>query len=131
MDIAKLKVRTAAEAGSEMALLSPFDGTETGACLTVLGYDARVVQDAEDAVRKSFMGKKGGTVDGMSDAMRLARICAAVTGWSNFEFNGKAAKFSPDRFRDLMLDPDFSWIGDQVEIHGRQRGNFMPSALKG
>lgn len=131
MDLAALKVVSAAEVGSELVLLNPFTGDETDLVLTVLGYDAATVQDAEDRAKKEFMSKPKGGLDEMQGKTRLARVCAAIVDWRGLSSDGKELAYSKENVREIISDPEFAWIADQVEAFAMRRANFMPSELKG
>lgn len=132
MDLAQLGVVSASEAGADMPLLNPFTGAATGATLRVLGYDAEEVVAAVRAADRDLQ-KQGKDIDiaKAMDARRLARVCAAVTGWDNFTWDGEEPEFSKARLTEIVAQPDYSWIADQVEEFGKSRANFTPASLKG
>lgn len=129
MDISTLGVVDAANKPGKMPLLNPFNGEETGATFHVLGYDSEPVIEAgrEFDRAQASRGQSGGA----SEIMRRRRIAlalAAVTGWDDFVFGGEKVKFTKAKAQEIMEQPNFGWIVDQVQRFGGDRANFSPAA---
>ena len=130
MDIAGLKLVSAAENGADMDLLSPFDGESTGATLQVLGFDAPSMIAAARDFDREQAGKKDAEADEMMRLRRAHLTLAAVTGWVGFGVGEDETKFTASKAREIFMDPEYQWICEQVCRFGSARRNFMPKPKK-
>lgn len=126
MDISALKIVSASREGADMPLLNPFDGSETGAVFQVMGFDAPEIVAALRAFdRDEAKRPDRAEPDDVLARRRVAVCSAAVIGWTGFEFDGPQ-EYNSDLCREIMSNPEFAWIVDQVHRFGGHRRNFMP-----
>ncbi|MGB1388672.1 MAG: hypothetical protein ACPG61_07270 [Paracoccaceae bacterium] len=127
MNLSDMKVVSAAKAGAEMPLLSPFNGEPTGAFLIVEGFDSpAMIKAARDYDREAASNPASKDTD---EALRLRRAhlgASALKGWRNFEWDGKALEFTPEKAMEICMDPEYQWITEQVVRFGGSRRNFTP-----
>jgi hypothetical protein len=56
---------------------------------------------------------------------RLDKTITCLNGWRNFGFEGQDLPFSADKAREILSNPKFSWILEQIESYMSDRENFI------
>lgn len=122
MDLGGLDLRSVP--GAEMELLHPGTGEATGVFLTVSSYDSEAVEAAARAVAQH--GMKGRKTDA-PDFMRRRRVAMAQAAVTDVR-GGTGSTKTAEAVRDLMAQPGFVWIVEQVEAFAGDRASFFKSA---
>lgn len=134
MDLTKFDVKRAADKGAFLHLKNPFtdepmfceDG-KTPFGLTVLGRDAKVLQDIVSACRKLL-------ADGEIDETELGirTTAAAIIGWSDeMEIEGEPFPYNAENARRLIEDERTDWIAEQLIPFYVRRRNYASNADAG
>lgn len=127
-DLGALDTRRFMEAGRELALRHPGDGSVLAAVLQVRGYDSDAYQsklDEQQQRRLERLPTHRVTVDEMR-AEALEQSAALVAGWKNVDLDGQPFEYSPANAVTLLRR--FPWIREQVEVAAAERGKFLPAA---
>jgi hypothetical protein len=95
----------------------------------VVGFDAEVVVQAGrdfDRAEAETPPKERKTEPMLRRQIALA--IAGTTGWSNLSMGKTDMPFSPARCAEILNDPNYVWIVQQVYDHGAKRRHFFPRA---
>lgn len=134
MDISDIRPVTSASKGAWMTLKHPATYEPLTAQILVLGYDAPEVVQAQREKTRELREEKGNSddVDPMDVILELkkTRVSTAIQEFKDFGWNGSPAVATEKFIKELVDDPDFLWIVDQVEIFGNERANFMKASPK-
>lgn len=131
MDLTRYDVKSAAEKGADLHLKNPFDNEplmdgDKPVTITVLGRDAKAVQDArKEAEKRHAKGDIDETERG------LLPLVASVVGWSGIEFDGKALDCTPENVRKVLTDPRTDWIAEQIIPFTLSRRNYSGNIASG
>ena len=142
MDLQNLDIVAAASEASDMPLLNPHTFEETGIVLQVLGYDSDPVVAAGRKFGQWAMSRRSKlSPDQLIRKKSVMLAKAAVVGLGKrapekegeepldsepLVMKGKEIKVPSKEFNELLEDPGFIWIAQQVERHGDDRGNYSP-----
>jgi len=122
LDLKKMNVAEAAEAGSEFELLLPKSNLPTGAFIKVRGPEAKVVRDharrnyAEMEARNSMARKRGKEPEQITleeaETMAINSAVVRVISWRGIAEDGKDIPFTEENARDVFRK--HPWIREQV-----------------
>lgn len=131
---------TPAEAGTAVELEDPFSGDlilgDDGKPWTIYvrGEDSKTVRAVisrqhDRRTEKLWKGKK--YTDSVSaDNDQTEKMVAATISWSGLVMDGAPYEFSIVNARALYGNPEYSWIGEQVQKAMLDRQRFFTSASK-
>lgn len=134
LDLAKLNVAEAAEAGYKMQLVHPVTREPfKGVYITVRGDDSKTVQGwirgivTRRQMEEAAARRRGKEAEPMTiaEAEEQAAEGAAkrIIGWENIGRDGKLIEFSFEAAKSLCAENP--WIRDQVLEASKDLGNFV------
>jgi len=107
---------------SKMELIHPVAGA-SGVYLELIGQDSMPFRNKSKQLMKQRLAKgKDDAIDVdqlEKDNAELAAAC--IVGWDQETFG----PFSAEQSRAFMMDPELSWVREQVEVFVRERTNFF------
>ena len=125
MDIGGLDLRATASVGAEMVLRHPGTGDDLGVRLKVQGYDSEAVEAAAREVSREAMKAK--TREDPDVLIRRRRVAQARASLMGVE-GATGETTTVDQYRELMGQPGFIWIIEQIEAFAGDRASFFKSA---
>lgn len=107
--------------GTRMYIVDPGSGEETEAYFDVIGQDSKEYRQAVNAVVKARQEK--GSEPTFEDVQNenVELLATTVVGWNNDVFG----EFSKQGVKDLLADPAFSAIREQLDDFTENRKNFF------
>lgn len=130
MDVSQFDVARAAETPRPLPIMAP-NGEPTDIVLQVLGYDNASVVEAVRALDRDSMVARGKVdMSAYREDRKRARVKAALVGWENLGIGEEETEFSAAAVDQLLGNPGFSWIIDQVEDFAGNRANLFPEPPK-
>lgn len=131
MDLAKLDVTSAANAGATLTLRHPATGDDMETTITLAGRDSATWKEAERkyADRRLAQMQRNGKMGNITTAEveeRGLKLLAAVTlDWTGVELDGKPVACTKENAEHIYAR--FAWIAEQVDGFVGDRSNFLPS----
>ena len=132
-DLSKNNFAEKAESGYEFELVIPEIQQHTGAFVTVLGIESKIVKNynrkkfQEMQQREIMANKRKKELDPMTleEAEDLAIDAAFVRliSWKGVEEDGKALVFNEENAKKVLRE--HSWIREQILTESGMLGNFM------
>lgn len=108
----------------KIELIHPTQGN-TGIYVELVGQDSKAFRERSKALMKQRLAEgKDAKIDVdqlEKDNADLAATC--VVGWDEEVFG----PFSKEKAREIMGDPELTWIREQVEEAVKERTNFFPA----
>ena len=125
------KVRTLGEV--KMIVRHPVTQADTGATLTIAGPEHPKRREQRFALQRKLRAQyAAGTQKGIDaedpeqNAIdNLHRIADSILGWTGFGEDGVPMEYTPGRARALLVQPELSWLADQVAAFINDQGNFI------
>lgn len=104
-----------------LPLKHPITGNELGVSLRVVCYDSAQCFD----VQQAQLSEKSYTAMTLAErwAMENEITAATIVGWSSDEFF--KGPYSKEKALELIKNPGFKWLKDQVERFVEDRKNFF------
>jgi hypothetical protein len=132
LDISKLGTVSASDNGADMDLLNPFNLEKTGAMFHLLGFDSpSVVQAGREYNRGLMRSPLRKEAEEADHNRKIVLALASLRGWSNFCFGSeKPIEYSPQKAKEILENPDFFWISEQIYYFASTRANFTPATLE-
>ena len=125
MDLSKLDLRAAVTEGAEFELKHPGTGEGLGVFPMVQGYDSEEVETAERELRRrAGRAKDKDAAVAVLERMRLVRAQTALIGLRG----GSGDTGTVEKLRDLMANPSWVWVIEQIEAFAGDRASFFASA---
>lgn len=105
LDLNDLYTVEAHEAGAEMEILHPKDGSRTGIFLSLLGADSRKYRKADAESQKRLMNAKEEDVTAeFVESERIEKMVAITTGWRGAQRQDEDIPFTADAVRELYRE---------------------------
>lgn len=128
MDLSNIKI---SQESQSMTLMHPVEGTElvddSGKAFTIdlMSSDTNIYKSEFSKLMKLARTLKDQTPRDADE--KACGILSKITTGCHLIMNGKKFKFTEVAMAELYLNPEYSWIKEQVEAFIRNRGNFIKS----
>lgn len=126
MDIQSIRPKT-----KDLNVLHPGTGQETGFILELVypGHPRMIAAETQHGKR---IRKHNGDMDiAAQRKLLIAMNAAAVENW-RFEngatLGGDTPAFDRNRLTELLEDPDFQWLREQINAAYEERADFFPAS---
>lgn len=120
-------LQQAQEEGTDVHIMHPISGEDTGMVIRVAGPDSERARKARnDSTTKKIKARRLAKLDGeeLDDDNRM-NLAKMVISWSGFVYNGQPIPCAPDRVAKVFRD--FPFIYEQVNLAAGDRGSFIKS----
>lgn len=120
MDLVQLKPSVA-----PLEIMHPTLGA-TGIILNLVGQDTKEFRDKVKQIAKFATLNKAKDLDiDMLEQQNLELVAACIVGWTGLEEDGIAIPFSTKKAFEIISDPAYSIVKEQVEVFVANRKNFF------
>ncbi|UXN64408.1 hypothetical protein N8E89_00515 [Phyllobacterium sp. A18/5-2] len=122
------------EGGYELDILHPVTGEKTGLVIKVASYRSERVKRvqrrlANAAIREGKKNpKKIGTIEEIEEKTNEI-VAASVISW-NLTQDGKPVECTPDSVLKVISNPDYFFIGEQIDKAADEDAHFVRPSLK-
>ncbi len=128
VDFTTLDTKKQSEDGAVYRVLSPRDGTETGATIRLAGADSdtyRAIERKQNNKRTSKIssGRPFTLTQEEVEEDNLKKAMSCTLGWTDMILNGQELECTPENVR--MMYERFPWLYEQVWVFIQDRKNFL------
>ena len=111
-----------------LELLSPKDGTPLGIFIDVVGPDSKEVRAVEREQQKEGIARsKAGAEIQIEEieGILITKFAASVVGWDEKYNDDMGGEYSAAYVLELLRNPDYRWVCDQIAGYVSNRQNFF------
>lgn len=120
MDLANYRPTTAS-----LAINDKF-GQPTDMKVTLIGTESKPFREAVYRLSREQMARKDASDVEQAERDTVRLLAACVVGWENVTDNGVPVPCTPDAAFELLFNPEFKFIREQVDAFASVSENFFP-----
>jgi hypothetical protein len=127
MELTTANMATISDEGAELTIRDPLRAL-TDWVITCRGKDSDAYRKRMEAGRKRLSNKKGTPDYDQISATATDSLAACVIGWRGITVNGAEWPCTPENIREVLTNPEYAWVAEQIDEFIADRANFYKGA---